>query len=244
MKINKNNIQNKDRLIVALDVPDEKTALSLVDKIGDSVGFYKIGLELFASGFGRGLIDTLKKMGHRVFVDIKLYDIPETVSRAVKQISESGADFLTVHGDKSIIEAAVLAADKSNNGLQILSVTALTSLNKSDIKNLGFECDIGELVKMRVQNAVDCGCHGVICSGGDIKSIRDMFGDDLILVTPGVRSVNSPMKHDHKRPSTCDEIIKNGGDYMVVGRPIRDATDPKLAAEGIIMEINNAFKTS
>ena len=240
----KKEISSRERLIVALDVPDMKSALLLADAIGDAASFYKVGLELFASGEGRQLIDKLKKRGCRVFADMKLFDVPETVSRATRQIAESGADFLTVHGNDAIMESAAESAKESGSGLQILSVTALTSLDDGDLRDLGFSCDARELVLSRAKRALSLGCGGVVSSGLEVSSIREECGESLILVTPGVRPILNRGEDDQKRVSTPSEIIKSGGDYLVVGRPIRDAEDPREAAEGVIKEISAALLES
>ena len=237
----KKDIPARERLIVALDVPDMHSALSLADAIGDAAGFYKVGLELFAAGVGRELIDTLKKRGHRVFADMKLFDVPETVARATKQVADSGADFLTVHGNDAIMESAAKAAKESGGELQILAVTALTSLDDGDLRDLGFKCDARELVLSRAKRALSLGCGGVVSSGLEVSSLREECGENLILVTPGVRPVSNRPPDDQKRVATPAQIIKDGGDYLVVGRPIRDAEDPRQAAESLGLEIAAAI---
>ncbi|MBE8158066.1 MAG: orotidine-5'-phosphate decarboxylase, partial [Betaproteobacteria bacterium] len=219
---------------------DAESALALVDKIGDAAGFYKIGLELFAAGCGRQLISELKARGLRVFADLKLFDVPATVARAVKQIAESGADFLTVHGNDEIMKAA---ADAKGENLKILAVTALTSLDDGDLRDLGFVCDAHSLVLSRARRALACGCDGVVSSGLEVRALRQEAGEKLILVTPGVRPVANT-SDDQKRTATPAKIIGDGGDYLVAGRPVRDAENPRAAAQKIVDEIAAALGES
>ena len=219
---------------VALDVASAADALALADKIGGAAQFYKIGLELFAAGDGRQLIAEFKKRNCRVFADLKLFDVPETVARATKQIADSGADFLTVHGNDAIMSAA--AAAKGDH-LKILAVTALTSLDNGDLQDLGFSCDAHDLTLSRARRAVQCGCDGVVSSGLEVKSLRQECADKLVLVTPGVRPILNRPPDDQKRIATPTQIIAAGGDYLVVGRPIRDSANPQQAAEDIVAEI-------
>lgn len=226
------------RLIVALDVPRAKDALALADALADAVSFYKIGLELFAAGEGRALLDELKSRNCRVFADLKLFDVPETVARATAQIAESGADFLTVHGNDAIMRAA---AREKGEHLKIMAVTALTSLDDGDLRDLGFACDARELVLSRARRALECGCDGVVSSGLEVKSLRQEAGDKLILVTPGVRPLANRSEDDQKRIATPAQIIADGGNYLVVGRPIRDAANPRDTALAIGEEIADAL---
>ena len=235
------NIPARSRLIIALDVPDADSALALADKIGDAAEFYKIGLELFAAGCGRQLIAELKGRGCRVFADLKLFDVPATVARAAKQIAESGADFLTVHGNDAIMRAA---AEVKGENLKILAVTALTSLDNGDLRDLGFSCDAYSLVLSRARRALQCGCDGVVSSGLEVCALRQEAGEKLILVTPGVRPVANDSADDQKRTATPAKIIKDGGDYLVVGRPVRDAENPRAAAQTIVNEIAAALAES
>ena len=229
------DIAARDRLIVALDVPRAREALALADALGDAVSFYKIGLELFAAGEGRALLSELKKRGCRVFADLKLFDVPETVARATAQIAESGADFLTVHGNDAMMRAAAEAA--SGAPLKILAVTALTSLDDGDLRDLGFRCDARALVLSRARRAIACGCDGVVSSGLEVRSLRAEAKDKLILVVPGVRPLANRPADDQKRVAAPGQIIRDGGDYLVVGRPVRDAPNPRRAAEDIVSEI-------
>ena len=224
----------RDKLIVALDVPHARAAISLVDQIGDAAAFYKIGLELFAAGEARPLMDELKKRDCRIFCDLKLYDVPETVARATAQIADSGADFLTVHGDDAIMRAA---AGATGGRLKILAVTVLTSLDDADLAGMGIARDLRELVPMRAGRALACGCDGVISSGKEVKNVRAAIGDKSIIVAPGVRPATYNSPDDQKRTATPAQIIRDGGDYLVVGRPIRNAADPRAAAQAIAAEI-------
>lgn len=227
----------RERLIVALDVPDIAGARALVQRLGDAVVFYKIGLELFmADGFHEFLAE-LRAQRKKVFVDLKFFDIPETVARAVKSLAERGAEFCTVHGNQAIMEAAARA--KSGN-LRVLAVTALTSLDRGDLDDLGFSCDVGELVLSRAKRALAAGCDGVVSSGLEVERLRREVGPTLVCVTPGIRPVDNKTESDQKRVMTPAAAIRAGADYIVVGRPIRDAKDPQAAAEAIQREIASA----
>ena len=233
-----NNIPAHERLICALDVPDAQAARTLVGKVGDAVSFYKIGMELcMAPGFFE-LMDWLKAEQKKVFVDLKFFDIPETVARAIRNLSERGADFATVHGNQSIMEAAAKA--KSGH-TKVLAVTALTSLDQGDLDDLGFQCDVAELVLSRARRALQAGCDGVVSSGLEVPRLRLEAPRELICVTPGIRPVENRLEADQKRIATPAAAIKAGADYLVVGRPIRDAADPRAMAQAIQMEIAGAL---
>ena len=228
-------IPTQERLIVALDLPTPLAAMELVERLGESVTFYKLGLELFMAGGYFELVDWLLKKNKRVFVDLKFFDIPATVSGAVRQLNNRGISFVTVHGNDSIVQAAVDAKDD----IKLLAVTVLTSLDRGDLKDLGFDCDVEELVLSRARRAAQIGCDGVIASGLETVRLRQGLGDKLIIVSPGIRPVDND--DDQKRVVTPTQAFKNGADYIVVGRPIRDATDPKQAAEKIQNEIEAIF---
>ena len=230
----------ENRLIVALDLPGRAEAGGVVRALGDSVGFYKVGLELFAAGDGRLLLDDLVKQGKDVFADLKLFDVPATVARATARIADSGAAFLTVHGNDAMMEAAA----KCKGEVKILAVTALTSLDKGDLDDLGFKCDVRELVLSRAKRAIECGCDGVVSSGLEVAALRDAFGGKLITVTPGVRPIlnTEAAGDDQKRTASPGEVIMAGGDYIVCGRPVRDADNPREAADAINKEINDALQ--
>lgn len=231
-------IPPRDRLIVALDVPEADQARALVTRIGDAAGFYKIGMELcMAPGFFE-LLDWLRAQDKKVFVDLKFFDIPETVARAVARLSERGAQLCTIHGNQSIMQAA--AAAKSN-GLKVLAVTALTSLDRGDLDDLGFQCDVEALVLSRARRALAAGCDGVVSSGLEVARLRAEAPRELICVTPGIRPVDNDTLAsgvgDQKRVMTPTRALQAGADYLVVGRPIRDAADPRAAAAAIQSEI-------
>jgi len=235
------NIPAAERLIVALDVPTAPEARALVAQLSDSVRFYKIGMELLmAPGFFE-LLDWLKAEDKKVFVDLKFFDIPETVARAVKNLSERGADFCTIHGNQSIMEAAAKA--KSGH-TKVLAVTALTSLDQGDLNDLGFQCDVAELVLSRARRALQAGCDGVVSSGLEVERLRREAPQELICVTPGIRPVENRVEADQKRIMTPTAAIKAGADYLVVGRPIRDAADPRAMALTIQNEIAEALRAA
>jgi orotidine-5'-phosphate decarboxylase len=226
-----------DRLIVALDVPEAEVAKALVRQLGDSVSFYKIGLELFMAGGYFELLDWLVKNGKKVFVDLKFFDVPETVRSAVRALAGSGATFATVHGNQAIMEAA--ARDKG--ALKILAVTVLTSLDRGDLDDLGFACDVDRLVLSRARRALETGIDGIVSSGLEAPMIREKLGDKLLVVTPGIRPVENKPVDDQKRTVDVAQAFRNGADYIVVGRPIRLAPDPKAAAEAIQRTIVEVF---
>lgn len=233
-----NAIPTSERLIVALDVPTAAEARALVMRMDNTVAFYKIGMELhMAPGFFE-LLDWLKGQGKKVFVDLKFFDIPETVARAVKNLGERGADFCTVHGNQSIMEAAAKAKSGS---LKVLAVTALTSLDQGDLNDLGFQCNIADLVLSRARRALAAGCDGVVSSGLEVERLRKEAPRELICVAPGIRPVENRVEADQKRIMTPSAAIKAGADYLVIGRPIRDAADPRAMALNIQKEIADAL---
>jgi orotidine-5'-phosphate decarboxylase len=227
----------RERLIVALDVPGAAEARALVERIGDAACFYKIGLELFTAGGYFELLQWLAARGNKVFADLKLYDIPETVRRAVANLRASGATFLTVHGQRSILDAAA----REKGALGILAVTVLTSFDKSDLAEMGPGADVGALVLSRARHALETGCDGVIASGLEAPAIRAEFGRRLLIVTPGIRPAGDRPKDDQKRTVDVAQAFANGADYIVVGRPVRDAPDPRAAAEAIQATIAESF---
>ena len=231
------NISANQRLIVALDVPNADEAKALVGELGSAVEFYKIGLELAATGSYFNLLDWLIHQGKQVFADLKLYDVPATVSAAVKLLRNSGASFLTVHGDKSIMEAA--ASEKGS--LQILAVTVLTSMDNQDLKQMGIGIDVKDLVLERAKLAIATGCDGVIASGLEVASLRQTLGNKPIIVTPGIRPADSSTIDDQKRIVTPKNAFECGANYIVVGRPIRNAPNPRCMAETIQAEIAAAL---
>ena len=234
-----NTIPSADRLIVALDVPTADAARAQVNTLGDAVRFYKIGMELLmAPGFFE-LLEWLKVQDRKVFVDLKFFDIPETVARAVANLAARGADFCTIHGNQSIMEAAAKAR---SGALKVLAVTALTSLDRGDLNDLGFACDVADLVLSRARRALAAGCDGVVSSGLEVERLRREAPRELICVTPGIRPVENRVEADQKRIMTPAAAIAAGADYLVVGRPIRDAADPRAIALAIQAEIAAAVQ--
>lgn len=236
--ISDKSINPADRLIVALDVADAEAAKALVRQLGDAVGFYKIGLELFMAGGYFELLDWLVKEKKKVFVDLKFFDVPETVRSAVRALAGSGATFATIHGNQAIMEAA--AKDKGD--LKILAVTVLTSLDRGDLDDLGFACDVEKLVLSRARRALETGVDGIVSSGLEAPLIRRELGQKLLVVTPGIRPVENKPVDDQKRTVDVAQAFRNGADYIVVGRPIRQAPDPKAAAEAVQRTIAEVFQ--
>ena len=220
-------VDHKDRLIFALDVPEADQAKQLVNELGASVSFYKIGMELMMTGDYFDLLDWLVEKDKNVFVDLKLFDVPATVSKAVKRLSKRGAYFTTVHGNQSMMEAA--AAEKGD--LKVLAVTALTSLDQGDLNDMGFTCAVQELVISRAKRALSSGCDGIVASGLELEHIRNEVDQKLVIVTPGIRPVLNRPTDDQKRVVTVEQAFQWGADHIVVGRPIKNATNPREAAE-------------
>lgn len=231
-------IAARDRLIFAMDVPDAARARRLVEELGDSVTFYKLGLELLMTGRYFELLEWLLERDRKVFADLKFFDIPATVGGAVRGLRDRGASFVTVHGNQSIMEAA--AANKGDT-LRVLAVTVLTSLDRGDLDDLGFDCDIEALVLSRARRALEAGCDGVISSGLEVAKLREHVDRRLVVVTPGIRPVENDETSDQKRVVTVKDAFANGADYIVVGRPIRDADSPRAAAEAIQATIAECF---
>lgn len=230
-------IPSRERLIMALDVPSIPEAQRLVEELGNSVFFYKVGLELFMSGDYFGFIEWLKGQGKKVFVDLKFFDVPETVARAVKALSNKGVEFATVHGNDAIMQAAA----REKGSLKILAVTVLTSLDRGDLDDLGFACDVQQLVLSRAKRALALGCDGVISSGLEAPLLRQEVDQKLLIISPGIRPVENRPVDDQKRIVTVDQAFRNGADYIVVGRPIRDAEHRRLAAETVQQQIAAVF---
>jgi orotidine-5'-phosphate decarboxylase len=226
-----------ERLIFALDVPGPEEARRLVNQLGDAVRFYKLGLELFMAGGYFELLSELVDSGAKVFVDLKFFDVPETVARAVSRLRERGATFATVHGNDAMLEAAC----REKGDLQILAVTVLTSLDQGDLTDLGFSVSAEKLVLSRARRALAIGCDGVVSSGIEARALRENLGDRLLVVAPGIRPVENRPDDDQKRVVSVEQAFENGCDYIVVGRPIRDAADPRAAAVDIQQTISELF---
>ena len=231
------DINTKDRLIFALDVPEIDQAKNLVEELADSVSFYKIGMELMMTGHYFELLDWLVEKDKKVFVDLKLFDVPQTVAKAVKRLSQRGAYFTTVHGNQSMMEAAAAA----KGDLKILAVTALTSLDQGDLNDMGFLCDVQDLVVSRARRALAAGCDGIVASGLELERIRSEVNRKLVIVTPGIRPVENRSTDDQKRIVSVEQAFQRGADHIVVGRPIKNAANPKQAAEMIQETILNSI---
>jgi len=236
----KPDIPVRERLIFALDVPDLERARALIAALGDAVQFYKLGLEFFLSGNYFELAADLQARGKKIFADLKLFDIPATVASAVRQLARHRVDFCTVHGNDGMLRAAAAA----KGDMRILAVTALTSLDQGDLDDLGFRCDAHTLVLSRARRALEAGCDGVVSSGLEVAALRAAVDHALITVCPGIRPIlndEAPPQDDQSRIVTPGDAIANGADYLVVGRPIRDAADPRAAAEQIQSQIAAAL---
>ena len=236
----KNTIPARERLIFALDVPDLERAKKLVTTLDDSVMFYKLGLEFFLSGNYFELVAELKVRGKKVFADLKLFDIPATVAAAVRQLAKQDINFCTIHGNDGMMRAAAQA----KGDMQVLAVTVLTSLDQGDLDDLGFQCDARTLVLSRARRALEAGCDGVVSSGLEVPALRESVDKALITVCPGIRPIfndEAPADDDQQRVVTPARAISSGADYLVIGRPIRDASDPRAAAEQIQQEILSAL---
>lgn len=231
------NIPNRERLIFAMDVADPQAARLIVEKLGDAVVFYKIGLELFMSGGYFELLDWMVARGKKIFVDLKFFDVPATVAAAVRQLRNRGVTFATIHGNQAIMEAAAAA----KGDVKILAVTVLTSLDRGDLDDLGFTVDVEKLVLSRARRALEAGCDGVVSSGLEAPMLREFIDHRLLVVTPGIRPVENKPVDDQKRTVDVAQAFANGADYIVVGRPIRDAADPRAAAEAIQQTIAQSF---
>ena len=226
----------RDRLILALDVSSVDAARKMVDRVGDAVGVFKIGYQLAYAG-GLPFAEELIRAGKRVFLDLKLHDIGNTVAKGVESVAKLGATFLTVHAYPQTMKAAHAAA--AGSGLKILAVTVLTSYDDVDLAAAGYELGVGELVAARAEQARDIGIDGLVCSGEEAANLRPLVGANMLLVTPGIRPAGAE-SGDQKRIMTPTAAIAAGADYLVVGRPILEAPDPKAAAEAIVAEIGRA----
>ncbi len=230
------DIKIEDRLIFALDVPEVSEAKKIVTELDDSVNFYKIGMELLMTGQYFELLNWLIANDKKVFVDLKFFDVPETVGRTIARLSDYGATFATIHGNQALMEKAV----ENKHNLKILAVTALTSLDRGDLDDLGFDCDVKDLVISRAKRAFEAGCDGIVSSGLEVPYIREYVDNKLIAVTPGIRPVAND--DDQKRVVDVATAFKSGSDYIVVGRPIKNAENRYEAATNIQKIIRSSFE--
>ncbi len=231
------SIPPAERLIFALDVETPAAARELVERLGDTVRFFKIGLELFMAGGYWELVDWISARGAKVFVDLKFFDVPATVGRSVARLDGRGVTFCTVHGNDGIVKAACEARED----VKVLAVTVLTSLDRGDLDDLGFQCDPQQLVLSRARRALEVGCDGIVSSGLEAPQIRAELGPKLMVVTPGIRPVENRPADDQKRVVDVAQAFRGGADYIVVGRPIRNAPDPSAAAQKIQKTIAGLF---
>lgn len=240
-----NTIAPKDRIIFALDVPSITEAERFAALLKDHVGVFKIGLELFVSS-GPAVVEAVREASNGkagIFLDMKFHDIPETVRGAMRSASGINADFITVHCDegKGLLKAVVEGSAAST---RVLGVTVLTSISKADLADIGIDEKYSEpvdLVLHRAGLAKAAGCAGVVCSGKEARAVRHQFGPEFLIITPGIRGTNDPVG-DQKRVTTPYEAVQNGADYIVVGRPIKNAADPVKAADAIAAEVARALK--
>lgn len=230
------NIPLNERIIFALDVSSKDAAEQWLDRLGDQVQFYKVGLQLFLAG-GFPVIEMIVNRGCQVMVDLKFFDIPETVALAVRELKNKGATFITVHGNDPILRAAI----KERSAAKILAVTVLTSFDESDLRAMGLTGTIQDLVYLRAKKALELGCDGVVSSGLEAQRLREGLGDRLLIVTPGIRPGSNDTADDQRRIASAGEAIRNGADHIVVGRPIRDAADPVAVVQQMQDEIAAAL---
>jgi orotidine-5'-phosphate decarboxylase len=228
------SLDPRERLIVALDVPSTAAAEALVSRLGESVWFYKIGYQLAFAG-GLSLAAELIAAGKKVFLDLKLHDIGNTVARGVESVAQLGTTFLTVHAYPQTMKAAVQGKQGSN--LRLLAVTVLTSYDDADLAAAGYELNVKELAAARAEQARDIGLDGLVCSAEEATALRNIVGRGMVLVTPGIRPAGSA-GGDQKRIMTPARAIQAGADYLVVGRPVLEAGDPKAAADAIVAEVD------
>ncbi|NPV59162.1 MAG: orotidine-5'-phosphate decarboxylase [Actinobacteria bacterium] len=227
----------EERLICALDCEDGMAAKAMVDELDGVVSFFKVGIILQAAT-GREVVDYILGRGKQVFLDLKYYDIPETVEKAVARVAAMGVSLLTVHGNAAIVQGAVRG--RGGSGLKLLAVTVLTSLDQADIEEMGYGCLLEELVMHRVRKAREYGCDGVVCSPKEIEAVRREAGEGFLVVTPGIRS-SLGEGEKHKRFASAGEAMRRGADYLVVGRPITQARDPRSAALEIIEQMREGL---
>lgn len=234
-------VNARDRLILALDVPSADEADRLMSRVGEGIRFVKIGLELYTAA-GPDIIRRAVARGTRVFLDLKFLDIEETVRRATARVAEMGVDFLTVHANRKALRAAVEGRGQTPDGarLRLLAVTVLTNFDAGDLRDMGIQWSVADLVAARAKLAAEMGCDGVVASGEEPAAIRPKVHEGFLIVTPGIRPAGKSAD-DHARVTTPTQAIAAGADYLVLGRPIRDAADPRAAVEAIVTEMQAAF---
>ena len=226
--------KQENPLIIALDLDSTEDALRLIEEIGPVANFYKVGMELYAVG-GMEFVARVEGLGKKIFLDLKLYDIGETVKRATRQICRSGVvELLTVHGSRSVMEAA--REGREDSGTKLLAVTVLTSFDQEDLADLGYQVPIPDLVELRVRKALASGMDGIVCSPLEVARVRGIGGGRLTLVIPGTRSPGAN-KGDQKRVATPEQALRDGADYLVIGRQVTRAAEPRLAYEEILAEV-------
>ena len=233
--MNKATIPLEERIIFALDLADPREAFALVDRLAGHIRFFKVGLQLFFAG-GWPVVDYIVAKGCKVMLDLKLYDIPATVRLAVQQFADRGITFATVHGYGPVVEAALAA----ETGVQILAVTVLTSFGAEQVSELQYRGSVDDLVLQRAGTVLSLGCHGVVCSAREATLLRQRLGHDFVMVTPGIRPAGADL-NDQQRVATPGRAIADGADYLVIGRPIRDAADPDECIAAIQREIAAAL---
>jgi orotidine-5'-phosphate decarboxylase len=234
-------VDARDRLILALDVPSVAEAEALLARVGDGVRFVKIGLELYSAS-GPDVVHRMLARGKHVFLDLKFLDIEETVRRATARVAELGVEFLTVHANRKALRAAVEARNAAGSAsrLKLLAVTVLTNFDAGDLRDMGIQWSVADLVAARAKLAAEVGCDGVVASGEEPAAIRRQVGQSFLIVTPGIRPAGTGVQ-DHARVTGPAQAIRAGADYLVVGRPIRDATDPRAVTDAIVAEMQAAF---
>lgn len=230
-------IAPRDRLIFALDVPTLAEARAWVERLGDAVTFYKVGLEFCMSGEYFTLLSELKERGKKIFADLKFSDVPATVRGAVANLARHGADFVTLHGTSGVYRAVVPV----RGSLRLLAVTVLTSVDEAEVREMGWSGAVEDLVSLRARKAVEAGIDGLICSGLEAARLRRELGDGPVIITPGIRAESEQGSDDQKRTMTVEQAFRAGADHIVVGRPIRNAPDPRAAAEEIQRQIAALF---
>ena len=230
-------IEPRDRLIFALDVPTLTDARAWIERLGDAVTFYKVGLEFCMSGDYFTLLSELKGQGKKVFADLKFSDVPATVRGAVANLAKHGADYVTLHGTSGVYRAVVPV----RGNLRLLAVTVLTSVDETEVREMGWSGAVEDLVSLRARKALEAGIDGLICSGQEAARLRREFGDGPVIITPGIRAEAEQGSDDQKRTMTLEQAFRAGADHIVVGRPIRNAPDPKAAAEEMQGQIAGLF---